>query len=324
MNAKQKDKRPDKTSRQIQQEQWYKRYEDDNQPPDAPYPEFLFPYEQQEPLNNKRGPYTHYNGYSGPYPPSPSGRLPEQEEPDPERLWKANPNPWLGTWGQGSDPGRSPFDPTGPQDPGRMNAFWRGFRWKLAVSVIAFGAVWGMFRYGPPSMEEGRQFVTEALTKPMDFSPAAAWYKQTFAGAPSFIPIFEHKEEPAQLVDGSVKLPVVSPLPGGVLVKTFAEQLNGIELAGTSGQTVGAAQTGRVMQVTGSPGSMTVVIQNASGRTTIYGELGKAGVKKDDWVESGDPIGVLPAASGDQPSVLYFAVKENDRYIDPAGVIPLD
>ncbi|OBZ12441.1 M23 family metallopeptidase [Bacillus sp. FJAT-26390] len=256
----------------------------------------------------------------------------EEMELDPEVVWKTNPNPWA-SWGEDNGFSHKRSYVKGPDltdkiDPrfGRgKHPFRKELKWKFVIAILVFGAVWAMFRYDTEYTLKGQAVVKQALTDEIDFAAAAAWYKETFAGAPSFIPIFEDKTPDAVGADGTVKLPVVAPLQGGLLVRTFAELLNGIELAGKSEEQVVASETGRVLLMTdqNEKGS-TVIIQHANKRVTIYGQLGKTNVQVNDWVEAGDPIGNLRKAEGTQPSLLYFAVKQNELYIDPVGVIPFD
>ncbi|MCA0755269.1 M23 family metallopeptidase [Paenibacillus sp. N4] len=256
----------------------------------------------------------------------------EGEDSDPERAWKLNPNPWAGWDEEGGFASRRTFvrepDPTRYKDyDGERDnhSFRKQFLWKLALSMLVFAGVWGLFRYDTDWALRGQELVKQALTDEIDFAAAAAWYKDTFAGAPSFIPIFQDNSPNAVGADGTVKLPVVNPLPEASLVRTFAELLNGVELAGSSGQDVLAAETGRVLLLTDDEqNGVTLVIQHANQRVSVYGMLGEAGVKANDWVEAGDPIGQLKVTSDSQPSLLYFAVKQNEQYIDPVGVIPFD
>lgn len=254
----------------------------------------------------------------------------EIEELDPEVVWKTNPNPWASWREDNSLTDKRSFvknpDLPSKKDPRSERSehpFRKELKWKLAVALLLFGAVWAMFRYDTEYTLKGQALVKQALTDEIDFAATAAWYKKTFAGAPSFIPIFEDDSEAGE--EGAVKLQIVAPLQGGSLVRTFAELLNGIELAGSSEEQVVAAETGRVLLLTdrNEQGS-TIVIQHAGKRVTVYGMLGKTEVQVNDWVEAGDPIGSLLKAEGSQPSLLYFAVKENDLYIDPVGVIPID
>lgn len=245
---------------------------------------------------------------------------------DPELAWKKNPNPWSGWEYLEQPPGSRSFVKSQHTDdfqpPDRS---WGRFRkeltWKVVLSALVFGAVWAMFKVEHPLTQKGQEFVKEAMTEEINFEAVALWYNNVFAGAPSFIPLFDDGGS-AELVDGKPITPVVAPLEEAAVVRTFAELLNGIELAGASEAEVMAAETGRVIQVTERGDS--VLIQHANNRITIYGKLESASVAVNDWVEAGQPIGKLPAAQDGDQSFLYFAVKQNDRYMDPLDVIPLD
>lgn len=245
---------------------------------------------------------------------------------DPELAWKRNPNPWE-SWddlGRLSARPRHAAGPGGGQPAG--GGGWRGhvrqFLWKAAICAALFAAVWAMFRSEQPWAVKGQALVRQAMTDEIDFAAAAEWYKAAFAGAPSFIPIFGSADEGAKEAGAGMKGSAVSPLPGGSLVRTFAELLSGIELAGPKGAPVVAIQPGRVMMVTEEGDS--VLIRHAGSRVAIYGKLGEAGVKVNDWVEAGDPIGKLQTAGEGEHGVLFFALKDGDRYIDPLDVIAID
>ncbi|GLX69527.1 M23 family metallopeptidase [Paenibacillus glycanilyticus] len=256
------------------------------------------------------------------------------DELDPEKLWKTNPQPWLG-WdskGNKSRPGNFAHPEYGTvhdYDDGGNNRrpFLRSeLKWKAVIAVVLFAAIWGVFHNESPLAQKGQTIVKNALTDEMDFTAVATWYKETFAGAPSFIPIFNDHTKEAESANGSVELPVVSPLPDGAIVRTFAELLNGIELAGTSKEEVSAIETGRVLVVSEAEngGGYTIVIEHANSRSSVYAKLGTVSVKPNDWVEAGDAIGTLQESTSDEPSLLHFAIRQNNQYVDPVGVIPID
>ncbi|WP_308634756.1 M23 family metallopeptidase [Paenibacillus silvisoli] len=256
---------------------------------------------------------------------------PQLIEDDPERLWKANPNPWESAgWRMAPLPSKDvraskqggPKAPNGPD----YRFIVRGLFIQTAISAALFIIVIAAFKLDMPLAKQGQQAVTAALTEEMDFDKAAALYKNWFAGAPSFIPMFgDRSGEETQMAEGAVELPIVSPISGGSLVRTFAETLSGVELAGEPGQEVVAAETGRVIDVSGN-GELgeTVVVQHANDRVTVYSHLGPVQVAVNDWIEAGKPIGRLPAADEGQQSLLFFAVKERGNYVDPADVVPID
>lgn len=247
---------------------------------------------------------------------------------DPELAWKQNPNPWA-TWDEDRQPAekRSYVNSQHTDDLDPPSGGWRRLRkelaWKFAISVAIFGGIWAMFESEHPWSVKGQAFISEAMSNEIDFAAVALWYKDVFAGAPSFIPIFGGNGGDATLVDGQPKQPVVSPLEGATVVRTFADLLNGVELAGDPEAAIVAAETGRIIQVSAQKDS--VIIQHANERITVYGKLASVSVSVNDWVEAGQQIGSLkPAEKDSGHSFLYFAVKQKDRYMDPLDVIPID
>jgi murein DD-endopeptidase MepM/ murein hydrolase activator NlpD len=113
------------------------------------------------------------------------------------------------------------------------------------------------------------------------------------------------------------------PLPSGLLTRSFATLQTGIELTGQGAKTVVAAGSGRVADVTqDAQGKLRITLQHAAGRSTQYGNLHTAEVTAGDWVESGSVIGQLGASK--EGNVLFFAVLEQQQYIDPMELILLD
>jgi len=239
----------------------------------------------------------------------------DREERDPETEWKRRSREWLAEADADRASGRS-----GGDHP--RSGLLRGLLARTAASAALFAAVWGLFQSDEPWASAPQRLIAQALTEDMDTRAAAEWYRRTFAGSPAFIPIFRQEEDRAEDGPG---LPVVAPVASGEVVRSFAETLAGIEIAVSPGATVTAAETGRVTHVTGGGAEgYSVVIRHAGGRMTVYGRLGRVDVEPDDWVEAGDRIGALPVPKDGSRSLLYFAVRIDGRYVDPADVVPLD
>ncbi|GBG08747.1 hypothetical protein PAT3040_03342 [Paenibacillus agaridevorans] len=246
---------------------------------------------------------------------------------DPEVAWKRNPNPWVSWEEETVIPGGKQsyvrqtrtYDDSSPPRSG-WRRFLHSLRWKTIVALLAFGVIYAMFQTSNDLALRGQQYVKQALTQEIDFAAAAMWYKQAFAGAPSFIPMFRGEDQGAVGVNGVVRKAAVVPIEDASLIRTFAETLNGIELSGSSEAPVAAAETGRVIMVT----EESILIQHANNRVTIYGKLGRADVAVNDWVEAGDIIGKLQEGDASGQSLFYFSVKQGDRYMDPLDVITLD
>lgn len=258
-----------------------------------------------------------------------SGRPPQEEiavpkgtdgkEQDPEWMWKHG----QGRWRESSLFGEQA--PVLPND-GRGSSFWSMLFIRLFVSMVIFAALWAVNRYEPPWAGSVRVFVAHSLTYEMDFGAAEAWYQRNFGGAPTFIPIFRQNEEQGVKVNNSQSFSV--PMDGKI-AGSFALSLKGINIVPASDSStdlqVKSVETGRVLSMgkdafTGE----TIVIQHAGGYVSIYGHLEQAFVEKGDWVENGGLIGRLEARSEQVVPTLYFALKKDERYIDPADVIPFD
>ncbi|MFS0727368.1 peptidoglycan DD-metalloendopeptidase family protein [Paenibacillus sp. 1P07SE] len=251
-------------------------------------------------------------------PPSPARE--QAEEPDPELLWKSQPNPWLG-WRSGD----APADQGGSPPPVRSGGaqLLKELQLKILLSLLLLGSGWGIYQLDMPWAKTGQALITRMLTEEMDFSAAAAWYDRTFAGSPAFIPIFGGREEAAERAHTGVRSDTVAPVDAGIIIRGFTERSSGIEIAAAPSAEVRAVERGRVLIVSDESAlGETVIIQHANRMLSVYGRLASSGIAPHDWVEAGEKIGTLQSAGGQ--AVLYFAVRDGEQYVDPAGVIPFD
>ncbi|MFD2116472.1 peptidoglycan DD-metalloendopeptidase family protein [Paenibacillus yanchengensis] len=246
-------------------------------------------------------------------------------ERDPEKAWKNNPNPWQ-KWDQSSttlsksnyikEPDWSRYSTNH-----KKMKWWHRFTLKLLIAVALFLSVWTMFQSDQKWAQQGQAAVRRVLTEELNFTAVATWYNENFTGSPSLLPSFSQQREEMIKVDAPVQSLVVSPLEEGSLISTFAELLNGVELAAPALSPVRAMENGRIILV--SEEQATIIIQHANKRISIYTGIG-AEVRVNDWVEAGEMIGSLPASQSGSHSLLYFAIKEDDKYIDPLDVISID
>lgn len=242
-----------------------------------------------------------------------------EEERDPELLWKQG----RGLWRNEDDRagGEVPFHP-GPQNRG---SFLRSLLHRTLFSVVLFGALWGIQHYQPAWAGPVQSFVSDNLEHEMDFQAVQTWYNHNFGGAPSFIPIFGHDEQPQQLVQSNqgVSVPVE-----GTVAEGFSITLKGVEILPEVGSTgaleVKSMETGRVASVRNDAiTGQTVTVQHSGGYTSVYGRLSKVEVTAGDWLESGESLGEF-VQSETGPDTVYFAVTKDGLYVDPAEVVPLD
>ncbi|MBW7455804.1 hypothetical protein K0U00_17390, partial [Paenibacillus sepulcri] len=152
-------------------------------------------------------------------------QIPEQGL-DPEQMWKAQANPWERTgWERTPQKGirnRPVPDALGGERPPGKPFIVQGLFIQSAIAAALFVIVFAMSHLETPAAKKGQEIVTAALTEQIDFNQAATWYNRMFAGAPSFIPLFNGGDQgESQLAEGEVALPVVAPLPKGVIIRSF-------------------------------------------------------------------------------------------------------
>jgi len=242
------------------------------------------------------------------------------KEQDPEWMWKHGKGRWNRDSGLAGQQ-----EPLFPNEE-RGSSFWGMLFTRLCISLLIFAGLWAVNRYEPAWGGSIRLFVAHSLTHEMDFGAAEAWYKRNFGGAPTFIPIFRQSEDKGVKVNNASSFSI--PIKGRI-ASAFALSFKGVNIVpandSNTGLQVKSVETGRVLRV-GSDAftGETIVIQHAGGYVSTYGHLQQAFVEKGDWVESGDLIGKLSSPSEQNVPTLYFALQKNERYIDPADVIPFD
>jgi len=261
--------------------------------------------------------------------------MPKMSEPvpidprmqDPEYVWKLRAKQGFSfETSVGSAPGNPPVDGDGDGEDW-MRAWTRRFRTKGLICLFLLAAVWGLFQLRQPWAEQGQSVVKHYLSEPLRFESIAAWFEKTFGDAPTFIPVFQpdKRSEAIKANTGQQKRLYFAPLQGAVIREPFASGSTGVLLATEAGKPVGALDEGRVQsselsELTG----YTVTIAHPNGVQSLYGWVDQPRVAVGDWVKGGETIGY---AGGDDESpggILYFAVKVDQSYVNPADVVILD
>ncbi|WP_373228539.1 peptidoglycan DD-metalloendopeptidase family protein [Cohnella sp.] len=257
----------------------------------------------------------------------PSSLVSISQDPDPELWWKEREKRAKeshGNWqGLKGIPSTSEVPQAHTTRMFDFNKFMRGFTWRMVCAALLFSAVWGWFRLQLPGSDEAHKWMVSSVTRDMDFEAIEAWYGETFGGSPTFFPFNQDKSDTeavtARITPQETKVPVV-----GRVIQSFAQSGAGVKVAAQGGSNVVSIFTGRVQQVTqDQDGGITILVQHPNRILTVYGSLGNAVVKTNDWVETGQILGQLEAF-GDREGVLYFAVQENGKTLDPAEVVTFD
>lgn len=115
---------------------------------------------------------------------------------------------------------------------------------------------------------------------------------------------------------------LIYPVRGRIVVGFGQEKVpglksKGIEIQGTLGQSVVAADTGTVL-FSGSLGGLgRVVIISHGSLVTVYGNLASVRVSRNEAVRKGQSIGTLGRDSETKRSALYFEVRRGVNIVNP-------
>ncbi|MBD8500778.1 M23 family metallopeptidase [Paenibacillus arenosi] len=237
----------------------------------------------------------------------------EYNERDPEQVWRDAKQAWGGRYGWKES-----------ERTHGSSTFMRTFFIQFGCTIVLCVAVTGLMKWKTPFLDSTRNYVASAMSENMDFQSIAVWAEATFGGSPAFIPIWKDHTPAAK--EAQAKLGFQIPMAGNV-VQPFALSLQGIELrAEEGGANVASVAVGRVIRVIEDPqAGSSIVIQHANQYMSYYERLEECYVKKDDWVEAGQEIGRMPnMSSSGTISGLFFALKKEGQFVDPAEVMSFD
>ncbi len=110
----------------------------------------------------------------------------------------------------------------------------------------------------------------------------------------------------------------------GKLIKSFAEQREGITIAAKKGTPIHASASGEVAYV-GSQlkdyGNL-VIVRHVNGEMSSYAHASEIIVTRGDHVKQGDVLGYVGQTGRASQSQLHFAIRSGDRTIDPLTRLP--
>jgi stage IV sporulation protein FA len=233
-------------------------------------------------------------------------------ERDPEKLWKQDRNHWI-------EPGLEEHGRSEHEER-RAYSFFQHIKFQTIVAIVVFLALLIASYIEHPTVEDTKKWMRNEISSSIDFVSIAIWYDELFEGSPAFIPRFGNKSQLALAKQSTSE--AVAPIEQGILLRSFADLLNGVEIAGEKQAEVHAVEKGRVILVPQQQDS--VIIQHANEKMSIYTRLNEVKVEVSEWVEAGTVIGRLAPIAGEDYSVLFLAMKQGDQYIDPLEVIAIE
>ncbi|MBB5174382.1 M23 family metallopeptidase [Texcoconibacillus texcoconensis] len=196
---------------------------------------------------------------------------------------------------------------------------------QMMGSICLFLIVGILFQNPSPTFDSARDFIYRSMTTEFEFDTIAHWYEDQFGRPLALVPpttnvALDQTDEPN--VDYAYAVPA-----SGTVSESFDQNGRGIFVETSKGSQVEAVKSG-VVQFVGQDEEeegigKTVVVQHYDGGESWYGSLGDIDVNVHDHVETGDIVGTTSKTNGDR-EVYYFALKEDETFIDPLDVISFD
>ena len=119
---------------------------------------------------------------------------------------------------------------------------------------------------------------------------------------------------------------LIRPISGAIVVNFGQEKVvglksNGVEIRGSAGQAVKAADSGIVIYAGALSNLGSVVIIDHGSLVTVYGNLAGISVSKGSSISKGQTIGTLGYDQTTKQPNLYFEVRKGVNIVNPMGFI---
>lgn len=158
-----------------------------------------------------------------------------------------------------------------------------------------------------------KNWTNYAMTEEFPFARVHNWYQESFGSPMVFSPDEEDgtkTDTPSMPVDGSV-------------TETFQTNGNGIKIKPEEATEVTSLRDGIVVFAgNDSDTDDTVIVQHADGSQSTYGYLDDLDVHVYQSITAGEELGAFKPT--DDRENIFFAIEEDNQYIDPVEVIKVD
>ncbi|UCZ52084.1 M23 family metallopeptidase [Bacillus shivajii] len=222
-----------------------------------------------------------------------------------------------------------PYEARRPIAQEKSQPFFRKdmFMMQVLASVCLFFIIGILFQTQAPALAGVKNFVHQSFQEDFQFGAVANWYEDAFGRPLALFPPQLDTVAPADL-DNEQPLDSYALPASGTIKESFQQNGRGIYVETTSNEPVEAVRSG-VVRFVGEDeenewGKM-VVLRHYDGTESWYGMLDNVSVQLYDHVDSGDKLGMVsPHQEKEAVGVYYFALRDNDIFVDPIDVISVD
>ncbi|WP_342715855.1 stage IV sporulation protein SpoIVFA [Bacillus paramycoides] len=192
------------------------------------------------------------------------------------------------------------------------------FFFKVLLSAILVLSVAILYKNAPSSFDGAKAVTEKVMKEEFQFATVAKWYEKQFGKPLVFYSPNEKKEGTIQQKDYAI------PASGKVM-QGFQKNGQGVFVQTATNATVESVNEGLVV-FAGKKEELgnTVQIQHADGTESWYANLNDMSVKLYDYVSKKQKIGTVNNDANNKNGKFYFAIKKNEKFIDPIQVISFD
>ncbi|XNN71394.1 peptidoglycan DD-metalloendopeptidase family protein [Bacillus pumilus] len=185
----------------------------------------------------------------------------------------------------------------------------------LSASLVLIAAI--SFKGQAGQFHQLKPIITQTFEQDFQFAAAHRWFEKTVGNPLAFL---TDKKEDQKDVQANQELAVPA---SGKVQESFTQNGAGVKVE-TSAEAIDSMKEGYVVEVKKkSDTGLTVVVQHADNSYSWYGQLKEANVALYDFVDKGEKIGQI-SLDDQGKGTYYFAIKQNEQFIDPIQVMTFE
>ncbi|MBS4208965.1 M23 family metallopeptidase [Bacillus sp. FJAT-50079] len=187
----------------------------------------------------------------------------------------------------------------------------------MSAALVLIAAI--IYESPSPTLDKARTAITTTMKKEFQFAAVSHWYEGTFGKPLALFPTSNQEQVALDSKEMSYSLPV-----SGKILEGFSDDHQGIIIETGSDAEVEAMTEGTVIFAgkqadTGN----TVIVQHPDQTKSWYGKMDEIVVKPYEKVSAGKVLGTVSSDDGGKGQ-FYFAIKQEDQFIDPIQVMSFE
>jgi stage IV sporulation protein FA len=193
------------------------------------------------------------------------------------------------------------------------------FFFKILSSILLFLVIAILFRNQSAAFDPARDVVMKTMDKDFKFATVSNWYESKFGKPLALLPFSGTGDvEKKEVAETEFSVPAM-----GKILENFEKNGQGIMIETGKGASVKTINEGFVMFAAVKEGlGKTVIVQHADKTETWYANLDEINVKLYEYIEKRKVVGTAGSTGEDDTKgKYYFAIKKDDKFIDPIQVI---